>query len=154
MKNIIFVAIVTFLVLILIFGNRTNPSVPVHQIDTTVIHDTLEVVKPYPVKEYETGEVIHDTLPGTVDSVPLLVDIPISRKVYADSNYRAVVSGYCAILDSMTIYNKTFKIKETITLPSKPPNKWSVGLTGGWGASRTGLSPFIGIGITYHLILF
>lgn len=128
-----------------VFNKSNTPGVST--IDTTVIHDTIEVPKPYPVKTYLTGEIIHDTLPGTHDSVPVVVDIPITAKIYQDSNYRAVVSGYRPSLDSLQIYRKTI----IITKPYKVQPRWSVGLTGGYGATKDGLSPFVGIGITYNL---
>ena len=126
-------------------------SKPTEQpIDTITVHDTIKVRKPYSVKTYLTGETIHDTLPGTHDSVPVAVDIPITAKVYQDSNYRAVVSGYRPSLDSLQIYRKTLIVPK----PYKTQPRWSIGLTGGWGATKTGLSPFVGIGITYNLISF
>lgn len=79
------------------------------------------------------------------------VIIPISQKRYADSTYTAWVSGYEARLDSITVFPRTIKIRER---EEKPPNRWSIGVSAGYGYTRKGLSPFIGVGITYSIISF
>lgn len=155
MKQTILANILVLILLAVGFGfgyhvgkNQKAESIePTERIDTLL--DTVFVPKPYPVKQYLTGEIIHDTLPGSHDSIPVAVDIPISRSVYQDSNYRAVVSGYKAKLDSMDVYGKI--ITKTRWYPKMYNPKWSVGIVGGYGASSKGLSPFVGIGVSYNI---
>lgn len=54
------------------------------------------------------------------------VQLPITRKVYQDSTYRAIVSGFNPRLDSIWIYGTTkeITITKTVTAPQK---KWSFG---------------------------
>lgn len=77
----------------------------------------------------------------------LYVPVIRTEKVYADTNYRAVVSGYKPSLDSLTIYQKT--IFKTIEVYPKQRN-WGVGVIGGVGVSDK-LRPFIGVGLYYKL---
>ena len=151
MRDTIFVAIVTFLVLFIFFGNRTNPTSPETTIDTITVHDTL---RPDPkIINHWHSRTDTDTV-YSVDSVPVVVQIPIESKVYGDSNYMAIVSGYKATLDKIEIYRKTIEIEKKIYYPKLYKPHWSVGMVGGYGATSTGLSPFIGIGITYNIISF
>lgn len=79
------------------------------------------------------------------------VEIPITQKRYEGEDYCAYVSGYEATLDSIFVYAKTTTVRER---SSKPPDKWHIGITGGYGITAKGLQPFIGIGLTYSLISF
>jgi hypothetical protein len=79
------------------------------------------------------------------------VEIPITQKRYDGADYCAYVSGYEASLDSIFVYTRTTTIKER---GSKPPDKWHIGITGGYGITPKGLRPYVGIGLTYSLISF
>ena len=116
--------------------------------DTITVHDTL---RPDPkIINHWHSRTDTDTV-YSVDSVPVVVQIPITTKVYGDSSYRAVVSGYKANLDSISIFRKTITIEKKTYYPKLYKPRWSVGLVGGYGATGTGLSPFIGVGVTYNL---
>lgn len=82
----------------------------------------------------------------------MAVEIPITQKRYDGDDYRAYVSGYEPNLDSIFVFPKTTVIHER----SKPPNKWHIGITGGYGYGLKSkqAEPYIGIGITYSIISF
>jgi hypothetical protein len=113
----------------------------------TVIHDTITITTPVPVLVAETGKV-RAKLPVAAKSTGELekaseacvietvkdndsveVIIPISTKVYEDSLYRAVISGYNASLDSMQIYRNTVYIDRWREVTKKVnPGRWSIGV--------------------------
>lgn len=125
-----------------------------HTVIYETVVDTVEFYKPVPrdsvVVRYKTiilpteATLNNDTLPH--DSAEVV--IPITQKIYQDSTYKAYVSGYDVALDSISVYSKTVTIRETSVMPSP---RVSVGLIGGVGCGRQGLSPFIGIGVSYRL---
>lgn len=83
------------------------------------------------------------------------VEIPISTKVYEDSFYRAVISGYGVSLDEMLVFprREVVTIKPTTT----KPKRWSVGIQVGYGITFRGrpqFAPYLGIGIQYNLFVF
>lgn len=88
-----------------------------------------------------------------VDSDSAAVAIPITQKRYEGDDYRAYVSGYEPNLDSIFVFPKTTVIHER---SYKPPNKWHIGITGGYGYGFKSkqAEPYIGIGITYSIISF
>ena len=96
--------------------------VPVALTDTTVIHDSVEVA------------------------------LPITQKTYADSTYKAWVSGYEPCLDSIEVYPETTTITIERTLVQKP-KRWSIGVTGGYGYGLLHGRPdvFVGVGVSYRL---
>lgn len=87
------------------------------------------------------------------DSDSIEVEIPITQKRYENEDYRAWVSGYEPSLDSIYVFPKTTVIHER---SYKPPNKWHIGITGGYGYGFKSkqVEPYIGIGISYSLISF
>lgn len=88
-----------------------------------------------------------------VDSDSAAVVIPITQKRYEGNDYRAYVSGYEPRLDSIFVFPKTSVVHER---SYKPPNKWHIGITGGfgYGLRSNRAEPSIGIGITYSIFSF
>ena len=81
-----------------------------------------------------------------LDSVAVVV--PIERKVYADSTYRAVITGAWVSLDTITVYSRATTVARTIRATAP---RWGIGLTAGYGLTPHGLQPYLGIGITYTI---
>ena len=105
--------------------------------------DTITRVKPVyiastPIVRYDTLRV-HDTI---------ALPVPIERRVYADSHYRAVVSGWHPSLDSISVYERT----RTITRVVPEVRKWGLGVQAGVGFSPAGVQPYVGLGVSYNLL--
>lgn len=80
------------------------------------------------------------------------VVLPIERKIYQDSTYRAVVSGAFVNLDTLEIYNRheITTIRHIVTR-----NKhWGLSVQAGYGYTPDGFKPYLGIGISYSFLLF
>jgi hypothetical protein len=120
------------------------------RVDTLYLHDTIRVTQPVPVTVRVRDTIrIPVTVPGKTDTV--WAQLPREEKVYQDSTYRAVVSGVFPQLDTIDIYRKNTVITVTNTVKVPPP-RWSIGVQAGYGATRDGLSPYIGIGVSYRLL--
>lgn len=79
------------------------------------------------------------------------IELPVTQSVYESTDYKAYVSGVHAQLDSIFVYPK----HEIVTIKEKqPPKRWHIGVTTGYGVGRTGLQPYLGIGLTYSLFSF
>lgn len=139
--------------------------------DTLVVRDTIKVRVPVAVDSMVVRYVMR-TLEVSAPKRPLKADsaanhpvepsdtmaardsvevvVPISQTVYRDSMYTAWVSGYEARLDSIKVY----RLHTTITRPAPKPKRWGIGMQAGYGATRQGLSPYIGVGVQYNLIGF
>lgn len=114
--------------------------------DTVIVIDTVRDTIPVPTKETVTkyvqvpGDTIVKYLKGDT------VFLPIIQKEYATPDYHAWVSGYNAALDSIDIFPKTVYITKTV-----PGRRWGLGVMAGYGVGRSGLSPYIGLGVYYRL---
>lgn len=105
---------------------------------TSVVVDTLRVPVPVPGKA--------DTLYGS---------LPRERKTYAeDSLYVCEISGVQPELESITVFPKTTTITVTNTVKEYTNPRFSLGVQAGYGVSKEGLSPYIGVGISYNIVNF
>jgi hypothetical protein len=150
MKNALIITLIIGLILASYFvGRRTPTEVEIIKRDTVTVTkiDTIRVTK---VKEIEK-KVIDTILVAVKDTIILndttYIQLPREQKIYTGENYKAWVSGYRPKLDSLNIYEKTI-IKEVTNTIEK---KWGLGVMGGYGATKEGLSPFIGVGIYYKI---
>lgn len=93
------------------------------------------------------------------DDTIYIKDTLLRRKevVYADSSYRAVVSGYVdPRLDSMTVYPRTVyqtitnDIYHPVTVKLKP-KRWGLGLQAGYGYPG---GWYVGGGVSYNLVMW
>lgn len=139
-------------------------------VEETVVHtriDTIRLLGPVIVstskpvrKERRRMRVVADSterdtavlvLPyAAADSAE--VEIPITSREYKGEGYRAWVSGYNPMLDSIEVYRTT----NTVTLP-KPKRKrkrWGIGVQAGYGLGRNGMQPYVGVGVSYDLLSF
>jgi|GEM_PF-272156 hypothetical protein len=84
------------------------------------------------------------------DSELKVVELPIIQRHYADSTYEAWISGPVdPQLDSV----KVFAPATIITRQEwKPPKRWHIGPTIGYGYTPQGFQPYIGISVTYSII--
>ena len=121
----------------------------IEKVDTTYIY--------YPI-EIERRIVKKDTIKIAVIDTLILRDtlyLPREQKVYADSSYRAVVSGVSPRLDSIFVYPKT--IYETRFATQNEWRRITFGLQVGVGgvfplfsSSDPSLGAYIGVGLGFR----
>jgi len=96
---------------------------------TIIRVDTLRLqINPVDKGDYKKDTTTRQSTPDTVSGVRIgqggEVLIPITSKVYSTPDYRAVVSGWRANLDSMEVYRQTRTITETVTKMAPAKRKW------------------------------
>ena len=130
-----------------------KPVEPVVHTDTLYLRDTIRIDRPVPVPKpvYLPPDTLR-LVSVQHDTVEVLV--PMEQKHYRDSLYDAWVSGYRPSLDSLHIYPVTKVITTTLTVREKT-KRWGIGPQIGVGLSPKGAAvPYVGVGISYNLIVF
>lgn len=160
-KNLTILVIYVFVVAIVFVcgyesGRRRHFEGANEGVKTKVVqvikHDTITII-PQVERIYRRDTImipIRDTIKVS-DTVYASVDR--EYKVYSDSLYRAIVSGYQPRLDSLELYQKT--IKEYLYIDGN--KRWHIGLQAGFGVSvnrNPQYIPYIGLGVTYSLFSF
>jgi opacity protein-like surface antigen len=77
--------------------------------------------------------------------------LPREAKVYQDSAYRAKVTGYDPVLEEIQIYQKTKVVTVQETTTRYKMDRLTFGINAGYGLSGAGVSPYIGVGVSYNL---
>ena len=103
-----------------------------HPGDTTSRVDTLYIDRPVVVEKWKEIDrpvyiAVHDTT--TINDTTFVV-LPREVKQYADSTYRAQVSGVQPALDWIEVFQRTTTITQYIDHPAP---RWSFGVTAGPG---------------------
>lgn len=156
MKNVV-IALALIAAAFLLGRRSVKPEiVEIHTTDTVVVRDTVRETALVPKVRYLTRvDTVLLLVPGDTVKVPVLV--PISRKVYEGEDYRAVVSGFRASLDTLDIFRKTQTVTNTVVqrveVPGKP-KRWGIGVSAGYALTPQGVKPYIGAGISYSFITF
>ena len=116
------------------------------EIDTVIVIDTVRDTIPVPVRETVTKyiQVPGDTIVKYIKGDTVF--LPVIQKEYSTPDYHAWVSGYSAALDSVYVFPKTVYVTQKI-----PARRWGLGVSAGYGAGRSGLSPYIGVGVYYRI---
>lgn len=154
MKNVV-IALALISVAFLLGRRSVKPEiVEIHRTDTVVVRDTVRETVLVPKVRYLTRvDTVLLPVPGDTVEVPVLV--PISRKVYEGEDYRAVVSGFRASLDTLDIFRKTQTVTNTVVqrveVPGKP-KRWGIGVSAGYALTPQGVKPYIGAGIQYNWV--
>ena len=156
MKNVV-IALALIAAAFLLGRRSVKPEiVKIHRTDTVVVRDTVRETVLVPKVRYLTRvDTVLLPVPGDTVEVPVLV--PISRNVYEVEDYRAVVSGFRASLDTLDIFRKTQTVTNTVVqrveVPGKP-KRWGIGVSAGYSLTPQGVKPYIGAGISYSFITF
>ena len=156
MKNVV-IALALIAAAFLLGRRSVKPEiVKIHRTGTVVVRDTVRESVLVPKVRYLTRvDTVLLPVPGDTVEVPVLV--PISRKVYEGEDYRAVVSGFRASLDTLDIFRKTQTVTNTVVqrveVPGKP-KRWGIGVSAGYALTPQGVKPYIGAGISYSFITF
>lgn len=120
----------------------------VMRVDTLTIRDTITRVKP----EYRLIRKTDTMRVAVTDTVritdTLYLQLPREQRTYEAKEYRAVVSGFRPSLDTIEVYGSTKYITKILT---PKPKRWGIGVQAGCGASKDGLTPYIGVGLSYNL---
>lgn len=148
------VAAVVCLLAGFVMGRQHRP--PAVYTDTVTYVDTQRVAYPVP-RDSTVIRYITVTLPAVSDTTgpdPIAPDtctvqLPVTQKVYRDSNYMAVVEGYRPRLISIELYPKTTTITKTITKTRSP--RWALTAGPGVGFGPNGVQPYIGVTVGFVL---
>ena len=123
--------------------------------DTLVVRDTMFLEKP---KYVHVTKTVKDTvyLASVDDGEEVAVEIPIEHKHAEYSDADIWYHGYNADIDSCRVFPKTVYINTPyeVRIKEKVKTRWGIGVQAGYGVSKSGLSPYIGVGVSYNLFSF
>ena len=122
----------------------------VERVDTLVIRDTIVSYKP----KFIAKRVV-DSIPFPVTDTIRMKDtlflvLPREQVVWEDSLARIYASGINPQVDSVMHYRTEKVINHLIPVKVNP--KWGIGIQGGVGVGKGGLTPYVGVGVQYNIL--
>ena len=149
---IVVFASAAYLLLSHLCRRNTPPQIKeVRVLDTLIVWDTITIEKPVSIttKVRDTVRIAVPKVQADTVHDTLFVYLPQQEIVWTDSLCSVYAHGINPVIDSVKHF------LPTKTVIQKPNPKWlGIGIQAGYGASEDGLSPYIGIGVTYSLIRF
>ena len=165
--------IVVAILIGLLVGHRCGRNVPgeppTPKVDTLFIPDTNKVTEPkrdtspdvlikeIPVPVFVADSTAIDSLLNLCarlerrgDSLQLVL-LRVQRH-YSDSTFDAWVSGVDPRLDSIKTYHTNMVITQEIPVIQVKKTRWGVGIQAGAGVGKDGLTPYVGVGVTYNIL--
>ena len=131
--------------------HRTTDKEVITITDTLVLTDTIIKFKPKPYKVTIIDTIYIPQQPQQPQQPQ--IDTLIRQEItYKDSTYTAVVGGIEPYLKSIEIYPKTIYVNNNTTTTIKVRSRFGLGVQVGYGLSRNGLQPYVGVGVQYNLI--
>ena len=146
----------TFFMLGFIIGQKHPQKLPVEpikvKVDTLVIHDTTMSYRPIYVDRVKLDSV----LVPVVDSVKIhdttFVYLEREKVTWRDSLCEVYASGIMASVDSVRHFQEYKYITIEKQVPVKVKSHWGLGVNAGYGVGKGGLTPYVGVGISYNLL--
>lgn len=121
------------------------------KVDTLVVHDTIKVTEAVSV----TKKVV-DSIPYPVtDTIrmrdTLYVFLEREQVRWEDSLAVVYASGIRPQVDSVIHYTQERIITKEIPVIQVKKTRWGLGVQAGMGAGNGGLTPYVGVGVSYNL---
>lgn len=128
-------------------GETSTPKV-----DTLFIRDTFKVTEP----KYITKRVV-DSIPYPVtDTIrmrdTLYVILERQQVTWEDSLSRVYASGVNPQVDSVIHFTQDMIITKEIPVIQDKKTRWGIGVQAGVCVGKNGLTPFVGVGVSYNIL--
>lgn len=155
--KIVLMAVVATAILIgFILGRTTRrkgPGEPISpQVDTLVILDTIKVTEP----KYITRRVVDSVLIPVTDTIKmrdtLYVFLEREQVTWEDSLARVYASGIRPQVDSVIHFTQEMVITKEIPVVKIKKTRWGIGVQVGGGMGKDGLTPYVGVGVSYNIL--
>lgn len=156
MKDALIASAVVLLVAVSAFlfgritGRNGREGTITERVDTLVIRDT--VVSKEPI--YVTRRIVDSVLVPVTDTMrvtdTLYVILEREQVMWEDSLARVYASGIRPQVDSVIHFREQVVI--TREIPVKVASRWGIGFQAGVGAGKAGLTPYVGVGVSYNLL--
>lgn len=132
---------------------RNAPQEPQSiRVDTLFIRDTIKVTEPV----YVTRRMVDSVLVPVTDTIKLrdtlYVFLEREQIRWEDSLSVVYASGVRPEIDSVIHYAERMVIVKEIPVVRVKKTRWGVGIQAGAGATRDGLTPYIGVGVSYNIL--
>ena len=134
------------------YRQKSPLELPEIKVDTLVVRDTIMQYKPIFVDKIKVDSVLVPVKDTIVirDSVYIYMDR--EKITWRDSLCEVYASGIMTQVDSVRHFQEYKYITIETQVPVKVKSHWGLGVNAGYGVGQGGLTPYIGIGVSYNIL--
>ena len=150
------IGVAVAILILFLFDRKIPRNVPQEpqsaRVDTLFIRDTIKVTDP----KFITRRVVDSVLVPVTDTIrlrdTLYVFLEREQIRWEDSLSVVYASGVRPEIDSVIHYAERMVIVKEIPVVRVKKTRWGVGIQAGAGATRDGLTPYVGVGVSYNIL--
>ena len=139
-----------------LIGQKHTQKLPVEpikvKVDTLVIHDTTMSYKPIYVDRVKLDSVLVPVLDTMMIHDTTFVYLDREKITWRDSLCEVYASGIMTQVDSVKHFREYQYVTIETAIPVKEKSHWGLGINAGYGVGQGGLTPYIGIGVSYNIL--
>lgn len=134
------------------YRQKTLVEPPEIKVDTLIVRDTIMQYKPIFTDKIKVDSVLIPVKDTIVirDSVYIYMDR--EKITWRDSLCEVYASGIMPQVDSVRHFQEYKYITIETQAPVKVKSHWGLGINAGYGVGKGGLTPYVGVGISYNLL--
>ncbi len=150
------IGIAVAILILFLFDRRIPRNAPQEpqsvKVDTLFVRDTIKVTEP----KFITRRVVDSVLVPVTDTIrlrdTLYVFLEREQIRWEDSLSVVYASGVRPEIDSVIHYAERMVIVKEIPVVRVKKTRWGVGIQAGAGATKDGLTPYVGVGVSYNIL--
>lgn len=133
---------------------RTEPPVePLEtKVDTLLIYDTMTVCEPVFVDRVRLDSILVPVTDSIMVHDTIYAYLQREQVVWRDSMAVVYASGIMPQVDSVRHFREYKVVTIESIVPVKVKSRWGLGVQAGVGASMDGLTPYVGVGLSYNIL--
>ena len=131
-------------------ANKGGESTIIVRVDTLVIRDTIVAYKPKWITKRVVDTEYVSVPEYIVRNDTIVAVLEREQVMWEDSLARIYASGINPQVDSVMHYRTEKVINHLI--PVKVRSRWGLGVQGGVGFGKDGLTPYVGVGVSYNIL--
>ena len=125
---------------------------PETKVDTLVVQDTIIQYKPIFVDKIKVDSVLIPVKDTIVIRDSVYIYMEREKITWRDSLCEVYASGIMPQVDSVRHFQEYKYITIETQVPVKVTSHWGIGVNAGYGVGQGGLTPYIGIGLSYNIL--
>lgn len=132
---------------------QKSPVEPIKtKVDTLVVRDTIMSYRPIYVDRVKLDSVLVPVLDTMMIHDTTFVYLEREKVTWRDSLCEVYASGIMASVDSVRHFQEDKYITIEKQVPVKIKTHWGLGINAGYGVGKGGLTPYVGVGISYNIL--
>lgn len=122
------------------------------RVDTLIVRDTIKVTEPISVTKWVVDSVPYPVTDTIRMRDTLWVFLEREQVRWEDSLAVVYASGIDPQVDSVIHHTRDLIITKEIPVIQVKKTRWGIGIQAGVGAGKEGLTPYLGVGVSYNLL--